>query len=435
MLKKLDLKNYLLIFIETFNIWQMGIIFYSSETLTPSHLIEVPVILKYSIIFIITGYIIGMLAIYLFPKKTIILGRIVMLISLICSIALLLPLTSSLFQILYYINIFNCVFFISINTSLIINYYSLKTCLKDVILCSIVSGILITICQNQIIPLSFTQFNYISIICLSLICFAFFKLPLNYNLKLINKNDHIKTPSRKIIIGIIIINLIAALNTLFTASISATVKNGVSISYIGLLISAIGFIYLYKKKNVSPLKIATLYFAMTSFGFLVYTIPVNNIIYVSLLLQGCGYFVLLIVPYFMANLFENYPAKWIAPITILIALIAVFISSGLLEFLRDNPLLLYSIYSFISISITIIYLLTEKSLEFTYLNKKYKYEKLTSREKEVANLLIEGYSATEISKLLYISIYTAKDHIKNVYKKYNVNSKIKFIEKVNKQYD
>lgn len=41
---------------------------------------------------------------------------------------------------------------------------------------------------------------------------------------------------------------------------------------------------------------------------------------------------------------------------------------------------------------------------------------------------MKGYSVKEISKIIFISEYTTKDHIKSIYKKYSVNSKFKFIK-------
>lgn len=427
MQKKLDLKHYLLIFIETFNIWQMGIIFYSSKTLTINNLINTPIVLNNSIFVVLLGYIIGILAMYFKPQKTILLGRISMLISLVYSVLLFLPINTVLFSILYYILTFNCVFFISINMSLIINYYSIKTALTDVILGAITSGFFIALCQNQILPLSFNVFNFISVICLSLIVFAFFKLPTNYNIKFTSKDNKVKLPSKKTIIGLAVIHFLASLNTLFTASISESVMNGTSVAYIGVISSALLFVFLYKKKKLLEFKICTYYFGITAIGFLLYLIPINEIKYLSLFLQGFGFFLLLITPYFATNLFETYPSKLIAPVAVSISLVAVFISSGILEILRNNSTLLYSIYSFISILATILYLLFEKDLEFNYSNKKTNFDKLTKRENDVANLLVKGYTVKEISQLLFLSEYTIKDYIKSIYRKYEVNSKVKFI--------
>lgn len=55
---------------------------------------------------------------------------------------------------------------------------------------------------------------------------------------------------------------------------------------------------------------------------------------------------------------------------------------------------------------------------------------LTQREVQVAELLLNGSSYKEIAVILSISYTTVNEHIKNMYKKTNVNSKTAFINRV-----
>ena len=48
---------------------------------------------------------------------------------------------------------------------------------------------------------------------------------------------------------------------------------------------------------------------------------------------------------------------------------------------------------------------------------------LTTREREIFNLLIEGYVTKEISKKLNISEKTVRNHISNVIQKLEVNTR------------
>lgn len=425
--KKLDIKYHLLAFIETFSIWQMGIIFYSSKTLTLNNLVNTPITLNNSILIVIIGYIIGIISIYLFPKKTILLGKISMIISLLATILLFFNIPTSIFKILYYLSTFNCVFFIAINTSLIINYYSLKSALNDAIIGSIVVSFFLIICQNPLIPLSFKNFNIISTICLILIIYALFQLPKNHELKLLNNKDKVKQPPKKLFIPLILVQAIACLSTLFTSSIAESIKGGVSITYLGGLTSGIIFIILIKKLKLSPIKITTYYFAITAIGFLLYLPPTNSLKYISLFLQGFNSLIILLSPFLMSNIFEIYPSKTIAPLMTTTALITVFISSIITETFRKNPTILYSIYTIIAVIAIIIFLTIEKNLNEQYYTNQTPLDKLTEREKEVTNLLIKGYTLIEIANTLFLSKHTIKDHIKSIYKKYNVHSKIELI--------
>lgn len=53
-------------------------------------------------------------------------------------------------------------------------------------------------------------------------------------------------------------------------------------------------------------------------------------------------------------------------------------------------------------------------------------KQLTSKENEIANLLKQGYTNTDITNKLDISVNTVKTHIKNIYKKLNVNDRVSF---------
>lgn len=58
---------------------------------------------------------------------------------------------------------------------------------------------------------------------------------------------------------------------------------------------------------------------------------------------------------------------------------------------------------------------------------------LSSREKEVLQLLCKGMNYKQIGILLFISPNTVRFHLKNIYKKLHVNSKYEAVIKVNKE--
>ena len=56
---------------------------------------------------------------------------------------------------------------------------------------------------------------------------------------------------------------------------------------------------------------------------------------------------------------------------------------------------------------------------------------LTNREKEIVDLLISGYKTEQISKALYISRSTVKNHISNIFRKMDVSSRVELMGKLN----
>ena len=60
------------------------------------------------------------------------------------------------------------------------------------------------------------------------------------------------------------------------------------------------------------------------------------------------------------------------------------------------------------------------------------YATLTQREVEILRLVAEGYKNEQIAALLHVSIFTVRTHISNIYRKFNVNSRIALLLKVGK---
>ena len=56
---------------------------------------------------------------------------------------------------------------------------------------------------------------------------------------------------------------------------------------------------------------------------------------------------------------------------------------------------------------------------------------LTSQEKKIVRKVLEGMSYPDVAAMLGISINTLKTHMKNIFNKYNVNSKIELYNKLN----
>ncbi|HLT94703.1 MAG TPA: response regulator transcription factor [Membranihabitans sp.] len=67
--------------------------------------------------------------------------------------------------------------------------------------------------------------------------------------------------------------------------------------------------------------------------------------------------------------------------------------------------------------------------ESSFDEEAWKQLGLTTREDEVLQLLVRGYSNAEIARTLYLSVSTVKTHAYNLYQKMEVSSRIKAIDK------
>ena len=56
---------------------------------------------------------------------------------------------------------------------------------------------------------------------------------------------------------------------------------------------------------------------------------------------------------------------------------------------------------------------------------------LTIREQEILEELIQGKSNRQIGENLFVSIYTVKTHLRNIYNKLEVNSRLQAVTKAN----
>lgn len=63
-------------------------------------------------------------------------------------------------------------------------------------------------------------------------------------------------------------------------------------------------------------------------------------------------------------------------------------------------------------------------------NNSTEYKKLSTREKELLELLSKGYRYKEIAEKLFISIETVRTHIRNIYEKLHVQSRTEALNKI-----
>ncbi len=57
---------------------------------------------------------------------------------------------------------------------------------------------------------------------------------------------------------------------------------------------------------------------------------------------------------------------------------------------------------------------------------------LTSREREVLELLVRGYTNAEIAEKLFLSLSTVKTHVSNLFVKMEVKNRVQAVEKANR---
>jgi DNA-binding NarL/FixJ family response regulator len=69
-------------------------------------------------------------------------------------------------------------------------------------------------------------------------------------------------------------------------------------------------------------------------------------------------------------------------------------------------------------------------LKQSFRDKNLVQEDLSGREKEIANLLIEGLTYEDVAKKIFVSVNTVRHYVKSMYKKLNVHNKTQLRKKL-----
>lgn len=65
-----------------------------------------------------------------------------------------------------------------------------------------------------------------------------------------------------------------------------------------------------------------------------------------------------------------------------------------------------------------------------HLSRSYDETKLSRREKEILLAVVQGKKPVEIARAFFISVHTARNHIKALYRKFDVHSQVELIARV-----
>lgn len=87
--------------------------------------------------------------------------------------------------------------------------------------------------------------------------------------------------------------------------------------------------------------------------------------------------------------------------------------------------------SLIFIFLARFFFIKNSTIEYSDEKNRLRDFSLTSREEDIVQLILNGYTSKEASKLLKISQQTVKNHTANIYKKLNINSKIELFQLIN----
>lgn len=462
--KRVNLSLGLLTCFSMFVFWQMGFIYYMGPSLTIDGRTPLPISMDNITLLIAAGYVLSILWMIFLPHLVVYAERFAAITALLSVAALFLPLPEEGLRFLIYTQAFCCCFMIGFETFLITNFFSELAAIKHLTVAYGIALLLIAAVQNDFVPVTFPQFRLSTILALALQIYFYFRLPGSKAAcpRYVKKSDGMIAP-RKLLTGTFLLVFIGSLMGVSAPAIAGEVKHGVFLMYSVEAVTSVLIYFLYRKKKIHPFRSISICIGLGCIGFLLMFagthVPVLT--YPACGLIGFGMVTCMMLPLYNLVMMKTYPSRYLPPVTIGLALVAVLVQSSMVELFRQAPTLLYLAYAVIMVILALLYLQMEPYLLNTLHRKvreplKQKEETgavvqesngkhditgddtknplsmLSKREREVADLIGYGYSNGDIAKVLFISEHTVKDHTKNIYRKADVHSRLELAALVNK---
>ena len=435
--------------------WQMGIIFFSSNTLSIGGRTPLPIDVDSTTLLVVAGYLLSILFMLVLPRKIVWAERISAAIALAAILGLFLPTSPQTQVLLFYIHYFFCIFMIGFETALMVNLFSEKSTILHLTLMYPFAEFLVAILQNEWFPIPFSVFHIFSIAALIGLLIFFFWLPGSEWPILVQKNDGFTRP-KKFFSKIYLLLFLGGLLTLFGNSIAETIPHGVSIYYASAAIMALVLFFLWKYRSIHPLTCCPYLVGLSALGFLL--IPVSQyfpaIGTLPAVLAAAGMAMLSLYALMGIAIINRYPSRTITPVIVFLAFLTVLIHTAMLEAFRDSETLLCILYFSIAVAVALLYFVLQPHLIYAFHThpketaekamethssvvaealEENSFDKLSPQELRLAELILQGYTNSEIAEEMNLTVGTVKGYRKNLYSKLQIHSKKELFELAQKK--
>lgn len=445
----------LLICFSLYGVWQMGVIYYSGTAASISGRMPFPVDVGNLSVLVAVGYLLSITWLILFPRSIVWAERGTAAAALLSGILLFFPFSDAVLTVLYCFHCFCCVFMVGFETSLLVNLLSEQSVLWYLMLAYPVGFAMIAVFQNDFFPIPFAVFQLLIILTLSLMLIFFWKLPTKVWPAYVKKEDGLQYPKR-LFAGMLLLVTMGSFVMLLGGAVAENTKHGLFLFYLAGAGGSLLAWVLWKRFAVTPIRIGSFLACIAAIGFLLSVVSLTGKIpAVSLIacaLLGCGAFVCNLSMYYGFVMMRQYPSKWISPIIISINLGVMVLHTSLLEWFRESPNVLYTLYLIIAVTAVILYLALEPYLTLTFRSQPFieptapkadaspaaddkkesisarAYDKLTAVELLIAERIMRGYSSREIAAELGYSENTIKSYRKDLYSKLQIHSRRELFE-------
>ena len=290
--KRLEMPLWMLLCFAMFNVWQMGFIFFMGPSLVIDGRTPLPISMDNITLLIVASYILSIIYMFLVPHLVVWAVRISTSLALLSVIGLFLPLPAAVLEILIYIQVFCCCFMIGFETFIMTNMFSENSTMRHLTVAYSAAVILVAVVQNDLFPVSFPVFRILALIMLIMMMVFFMRLPCSKSSlpTYVKKGDGIQYP-KKLFGGIIAITFVSALMMLGGPAAVTDIPHGISIAYTADAAGALILYFLYKKKNLYPMRAVSVFMSLSVAGFLLLYISsyLPSLKYIACILVGFGF--------------------------------------------------------------------------------------------------------------------------------------------------
>lgn len=427
--------------------WQMGIVYFNTAAVSLRAQNNLPFDNSSVIYVVAAGYIVSALFLVLFPSKSAFLCRVFLPLSLLSTAALLLPFTNSLLLIFFAIEAFICVLLTGFITCTIIFWFSFETEVADLLLTMLFSGVVTAVLQNDLFAVSFKAFNIVSLVIQAGLIYFFFTFKPDEGIIFASKAHPVTSPS-KLNAGIYLLVIGSCLLLCFGASFTESVKNGISIYYLAGAISAAPFFFFLKRKQVELISIATVFVAISAAGFLLSALSAYypKLAIPACILLGAGLVVCNLSSILGLFIFSRNASRYVPVIILLGGMVIAMVQSAVFELFKEDHYSRYFVCAVIAILTVLLYMSLSPYLIFAWKKEnrlsspvksdaakrgktaKGGFSSLSGQEQRLAELILSGYSGSEIAELMNITLGTMKNYRINMYQKLCIHSRRELFE-------
>jgi DNA-binding CsgD family transcriptional regulator len=435
----------LLICFECYTLWQFGIILFSSHFFSfmqANHFFSG----KSFGIIMIAGGIVSVLILFVIPRQFSIVARTVLFVSVAATIAQFTPVNSLVLSVCFQIEAFCSMIIFGCSFAVTIFFLSKEAALMQSAVTNLFPGLLIACIYSDFIKIPFAIYTAVSLVAQCALLFAYHFVPAVLPVHFVNSSSIIKktySPAFEICALVFMSAFIMEM----ALSSAGAVRGGLSVLYISVIPGALFYLFFLRKKKVSPYRLFTSFLTFLCCGFVMRlaSVHVGFLAIPSCVIIGFSFMFFSIVAYFGQTVFRIYPSRFVVSGFMFFVTLAIAVHGGAIRLFRTKQKELLILYCLVAALMILVWILIDSSHNrFLQMFKRDENSEvikkrdsmvkdgclktdplsvLSAREREVAHLLLRGYSSTEIGKLLCISRNTVDTHRKEIYLKLEIHSK------------